>query len=229
MRRKQRAKAILTGNDACARAVYEATKLVLGDRFESWEPETIRMELDDRDIDIYRENFDALMAVVTLRTTTDFWWDAIAFENICVALNGKSPHLDIFHNTAPAQIAWAVEAAHDIVESSDELMLPDDMKPDERFDYEPIEYTAGCCLEYGMAVVPSELGFARERLEELTKADDELISKVKKAWSEMDHSRLQQHAFGENAVDVQLALMAAVRTYVQDKRKCLDEQRELLD
>lgn len=225
---KKRAKAILMGDDACALACIIAARELLGSQYMGWEPETIRLELDDEGVEIRDENFDALMAGITLQETSAFYWDANVFENVCVALNAESPQFNILHELAPAQIAWGVEQAQAIVEKMSDLDLPEDLKPDDRFDYEPVEYTVASCLHAGMITVPDELSFARERLEERTCAEDSLVSEVKKAWSDMDHSRLEEYPFGEDAVGVQLALMASIVVYCKDERRRLNEQLAML-
>lgn len=229
MHKDKRIKAVLEGNDAAAMAVYKAVSMCLGASAFGWEPETIRMELDDEGINILPENFDALMAVITLRTTTDFWWDANVFENVCVALNGYSPQEDVLHDVTPSQIAWAVKQAYDIADGVDDFNIPEELEKPDWFDYEPVLYTAISCREIGMVTVPDELAFARETLEEKVDADEDFVSEVKKAWSELDTSRLRQHPYGEDPIGVQLALMAAIRVHVQDETARLDEQVELLE
>lgn len=222
-------KAVLEGDDACALAVMRVVEHLFGDKYIEWEPETFRMEFDERGIDVLDENFDALMAGITLIKEPSFFYDANVFENVCVALNSESPQFDTVHELCPAQIAWGVFQAQAIVDALAEYDLPDDLPPNERFDYEPIGYTSAACIHAGFVTVPAELEFARERLEEHNNAHDAFISKVKKAWSELDHSRLLDHPLGEDAVGVQLALMATIKIHHQERMDALQFQCALLD
>lgn len=222
-------KAILEGNDACALAVLSAIGKLFGDQYLDWEPETFRMELNDRGVEIRDENFDALMAGITIVKEPCFYYDANVFENACMAFNSQSPQFDILHELCPAQIAWGVTQAQGIVDALAEYDVPEDLEPGERFDYEPIGYTAATCIHAGMVTVPWDLEFARERVEELSNAHESFISDVKKAWSELDHDRLEEHPFGEDAIGIQLALMATVEVYMRERKDALKFQGALLN
>lgn len=221
-------KAVLEGSDATALASFYATTNLFGDRWMAWEPETIRMELDDLNIDIRKENFDELMAVVTLCTSTAFFYEVNTFENVCVALNAHSPQFDALHELCPAQVAWGVKQANEIVDAISDHEIPEELSTEERFDYEPVGYTVAACQHAGLITVPDSLSFARDRLENVTCADKKLVSKVKKAWSELDHSRLKEHAYGEDPVGVQLALMATIPMYLEEQWETTQQQIQLL-
>lgn len=222
-------KAVLEGNDACTLSVVAATRELLGPQFMVWEPETIRLELHDSGVDIHAQNFDALMAVITLVESTAFFWDANIFEDVCAALNATSPQFDSVNEVCPAQIAWGVKQAHLIVDSLATYEIPDELKKDERFDYEPVSYTAAACLHAGLVTVPDELSFARERLEELSSADEDLLSNVKEAWGKLDKEKLELHPYPEDEVGVQLALMATIPLYIAEQQDATKNQVALLD
>ena len=221
-------RAILLGEDACAEAVFLAAVHILGERFIAWEPETIRLEMEDLGVRMREENFEALMACVALKESTDFFWDANAFENICVALNGEIPDVDGEDVLSPAQIAWAVEQAVRIARSSFGAEIPDDLSTDDMFDYEPVNYTADTCLNAGMVCAPDELAFCGEQLKRYTCAEEDLCLDVKKSWEKVDQEKLEEHPFGEDAVGVQLALKATVVVYLRMQRARLLQQVNML-
>lgn len=221
------AQAILEGDDACALSVLRACEHLFGTEFMEWEPETFRLEFDELGIEILDENFDGLMAGITLITSPTFFYDANAFENICVAFNDGAAQFDVLHELCPAQIAWGVEQAKLVVDALAEYEIPEELPFEDRFDYEPLGYVAATCKHIGMVTVPDELAFARERVEELSNTDASFISKVKKAWRELDQSKLEEHPFSEDAVGVQLALMATVVLYMKEQREALKCQADL--
>jgi len=217
------------GDDACAIACVVAAKKLIGPTFFSWEPESIRLELTDLDVEILDENFNALMAVITLRETTNFFWDANVFENVCVALNGETPQFDIVHELAPGQIAWGVEQANMIVDNFSDHEIPEGLEMVERFDYEPVEYAVSSCLRAGLITVPEELLFIQDRIEVRTQAPQKLVGDVKKSWNELEKCKCQEHPFSEDAIGVQLALMSAVHLYVKEQKELLQSQLRMLE
>ena len=223
-------KSILEGNDATALTIALATKKLLGDGFWDWEPETIRIELKERDVEPRDENFDALMAVMTLREQPSFYYDGNVFENVCAALSNHPVQFDILQELCVANIAWAVQQAHLIVDTMATYDIPDkeELPVDERFDYEPIAYTAAVGLHTGMVTFPEELSFAREYMEEKSNASDKFISHVKKRWTEIK-PKISETSFTESAVDIQLALMSTVPMYIHEQTQKLDAQKELLN
>lgn len=228
MSKLNNAKAILKSCDARALAAIVATERILGPQFLAWEPETIRVELADEGVEITSANFDALMAAITLRVTTNFYWDANTFENVIVALNAHNVVFDTLQEVTPAQIAWGVTQAHLIVDKLSNHDIPKKLSRDDRFDYEPVCFAVAACMHAGMSVAPKELSFCRELLDKRTQSDREFVSQIKKAWRKMDKTKLSAYTFKDTPVDIQLSKMATVVLYVQAENKELEKQLALL-
>lgn len=176
-----------------------------GDCCEDWEPEAVRLEIEDLGIEVAEENVEAFMAIRASRLHPAFAWDANVFENLTLALNNEPVDPGSIQYVTPPHIAWAVEQLRDL--------MPGEFE----FDYEPVAYTVASCVHYGLVTCPPELSYAREELERMTPHADELRSEVKKRAAEV-HDPVD-HPYGEDAVGVQLALLASVTAYCDERRR----------
>jgi hypothetical protein len=217
------AKALLEDENTCASIVYMSALAVFGADLQEFEYETLRLECQRQGIEVAPQNWEELFAALALRGDGRFMFDAAAFENTIVAFNGATADARNLQPAVPAHIAWGVKEA-DIVVAD---LVEDPI--DDYFDYEPIGYAAVLCKAHGMVCVPPCLEFCAERLEELTKDCDDLRQDVKKAWAEQGDVPAAQLVFTEDAIGVQLALMHAVQTYVQEREATHKQQlRRLL-
>ena len=117
-------------------ATYASTLIVamldeFGTEFLSWEPDTIRLEIENNyGIEPPPVALDKLWALITVLTTNQFWNNLDAFTHICHALSGR---LADFHNYDPAEVdemCWAIL----------EVNLIDPPGPKDKLNPEIIEY-----------------------------------------------------------------------------------------
>lgn len=210
---KQR-KDLLQDETTCALVVYHAFQREFGNDVDLWEPESVRLEAHQNNLEIPDENYDAYHAFRTLRLHPSVFWDGTVFENTVLALNKYTIDPTSVQTANPGQVAWAVEQIRTFEEDSFE------------FDYEPVAYTAISCQFFGLVTTPSTLEFAQEALEKLTPEGEELRQEVKKRWAAITDP--PSHPFDETPEGVQLALLAAVESYLGTHRAALKEQLALL-
>lgn len=208
---------LLTDESTTATALFEATRQLLGPGFLAWEPETIWLELADRNIDMDDVNRDKLMAASTLLQTGGFYWDAAAFEKTAIAFNDLPMIPDAIQEATPAQLSWAV------VESAN-LLRREHQEPGD-FDREPVGYAAVCLHRTGFLVAPEMLVFAQKELDKLNRGAEELRTTVQKRWQKIDKDSLAELELAETPSDVQVGYLAAVHLYVEERARQL--MREL--
>lgn len=213
---KDRQEMIIRDADAPSLARYFAVLSALGlEELDSFEPETIRADLNAVFPGVSEDVMTDVLAVRTLRTTPDFYEDAQVFEKIVQALNSGPVDFALWQEPMPGEMAWAIEAARQVTHGLD----PDDDDTEEqaayftRFDREVISYVAVVCQRAGMVFLPEDLSFARDELARITPEHDALRADVARRWGELNKNSLREYPFTESAVDVQLALAAAVVEY----------------
>ena len=214
--------------DVPAEALLIAAEALLPPGFMAYEPETIRFEFADMDLDLPEINFEKLFAIQALIAQDNFFWDTDVFAQTCAVFNELPTNEALLPELSPKQIAWGVEQATRILEYKEPGVIPEELDLIHIFDDDPETYTALCCVEHSLFVPPEELGFAREALKHIVPADEELVSEVKKAWADIGNSDPAQVTLTESAVDVQLAQMFVVRMYCQSRREMLRQTLELL-
>ena len=121
----------LTKPDTYATTIIVAMLDEFGTDFLEWEPETIRLEIENTySVEPHPVVIDKLWAMITVLTTNQFLNNLDAFTHICHALSGQ---LADFHNYNPAEvdeICWAML----------EVNLVDPPDPKESFNAEIVEY-----------------------------------------------------------------------------------------
>lgn len=183
------------------------------DDVDEWEPEAVRLEVQERDAKVPDENVDIYLAVRTMRTTPSFCVDAMIFEKTVMALNREPIVPDQIQLAIPPYIAWAVMQA--------KLLIPGEWD----LAYEPVGYAVASCIQYGLVVCPETLEFACELLEQQTAHREELRRKVQARWNSMSQEQRFNAPYAEdNPVDVQLALLASTEEYVTSQRKQLERE-----
>jgi hypothetical protein len=217
---KSEAARCLQDVETCPSALYACARILFGEDFDEYEPETIRTECLRRKLEVPEENLQTLLASLALREDGRFFLDANVFENTVLVFNDIEPSVHQLQRAEPEHIAWAV---HEACELTKDMFGADDV-PCDYLDYEVESYTAATCLHDGMVTVPPCLSFCGERLEALSSAEPEFISEVKKAWGELNMDKLSEHPFSESDVDIQLALMASVHLYFTEQvDRCKDQ------
>lgn len=200
-------------------ALMAACKDLLGE-YQTWEPETIWVELARRGIDLPETNREKVMAGVSLLFVPSFYWDGVVFEKTAIAFDHCLINADRLEEATSAQLAWAV------LEASWILSLH--LDPARSFEHESTAYTAVVLHREGFVQTPKQLDFAQDALDRMNAKDTPLKQKVETAWSGVDHEHLDIHHFDETQVDVQLARLATVELHVQDRERHASAELALL-
>jgi len=209
---------LLTNDKASATAIFTAVSKMLGSQFINWEPETIWLDLQQKfSVDLSNINRDKLMACITVLTTDYFYVDAAVFENVCMAFCHKWSSPEILQEATPAQMSWGVIEAEFLRKLYDQV-------PQE-FDYEPRGYVATILAREGFVVAPDYLRFAQPELDKQI-SNKEIQREVLSRWEGLNRNRtpLDQQIFPETPVGVQLARLAAVKLYVNERTQQLIDE-----
>ena len=190
--------------------ILVALKNLLGPGVEAYEPDTIRIELEDNEgVVIPPVNFDKIMAGITLLEVPAFYMEVLTFSNSIMSFNDEPIDTDVLQEASPAQVAWAVYEA--------ELILQEHMMFEPSFDDEPVQYTATVLHRNGMVLAPKLLSFAQDALNKMNVGSSLKPEEVRNAWDALDKSALASRTFSETPLDIQLAKLAAVHLYVSDR------------
>lgn len=111
-----------------------AIKLLGAENVSTYEPATIRMELEDvlNLRPFPAEAYDKLMAAVAVLTTDLFFKDVLAFNELCNIMSGNPPAPDDYEPCDSLEMAWAVfqaraidpmDGRNDQVEFSEDVKL----------------------------------------------------------------------------------------------------------
>ena len=212
---------LLEDSKTPAGVLLVAAKNVLGPAINTFEPDTIRMELEHEGVNVPAVNFDKLLASITLLDTPMFYMEVLTFSNTVLAFNDEPLDTEILHEASPAQIAWGVYEA--------EIMLHEHMMFEPIFDEEPRLYTAASLHRAGMILAPPLLKYAQEALDKLNKDSELKPETVRSAWEALPKGEsLTNRTFSEDPVDIQLAKLASVQVYVSERAEAYREAMRAL-
>lgn len=206
-----KSKQLLTKDDTPAGVALLAVKNLLGPAVMAWEPDTIWVELEDREgLDISLAMRDKILAAITLVEIPAFYWDVNTYMNTVMAFNDYASNVDRIHEPAPGELAWAAYEA--------ELILHEHGQWEPEFDYEPKIYTAEILHRAGMVLAPQMLSFCQDVLDKRS-CDGKKTCKeqVEKAWQLQSKGSLGNVKFPETPLGVQLAKLAAVEVYITER------------
>ena len=222
------AKSWLCKEDAMATTIFFSALVYFGDDLDDLEPETLRITASRDKLRIPEENWDALFAVLALRNSGRFMWDAAVFENTVLTFNDEAVITDVYQQALPGHIAWAVKEAALLTKD----LLPETGELCDYLEYEPESYTAASCKFEGLMAVPESLAFCEDRLVELVDCShDKLMSDVKKAWAVIKgviSDTAIQELQDDTELNNQLLQMAGIELYVAKRKELLDAQLKSL-
>lgn len=186
---------------------------LLGSGWYSWEPQSLWIELGRRNIDVSAGNRSQIMAARNLLTTGRFWYDANVFEKTCIAFNNEEIQTESLEAAPVAYIAWTVWEAEELVKAHPEVEGAD-------FDHEPLSYTVVQLFREGFVIPADNLEWADEELQKQYPKDaKELRSTVREGWAAAPQMKnIRGAAFPETPAGVQLARLATVRHYLDERR-----------
>ena len=105
----------LDSEDTFATTLILSLHKLLGEQFYYWEPDTVNIELERRNIHLPEINAAKLQAAITLLFVPSFFWDAVAYEKTCLAFNNILPNPDALQEASPAQLSWGVIEATEVI------------------------------------------------------------------------------------------------------------------
>jgi len=186
---------------------------LLGDAWHGWEPQSVWIELGRRSIDVSAGNRSQIMAARNLLTTGRFWYDANVFEKTCIAFNNEEIQTEALEAAPVAYIAWTTWEAEELAKAHPEIEAAE-------FDREPLCYTAVQLFREGFVVPADNLEWVEEELQkQYPKETKELASTVRKGWAAAPRTKnIRDAAFPETPAGVQLARLATVRHYLNERR-----------
>jgi len=194
------ASSYLADGETQAFTVFEAARLILSDELESWEGETVQMELDRLGIKIPELNLEKILCVAALKLPELVITDHVVFKNMALVLNGHHPHHSIDEVIPVHDICWAVASIHTFEKT---LVY---------FDHEPITYIARVLHDEGFMLAPPGLKFAQVQLTAMNhntdleqmikdKADDPIVKAQLKKRAGVE--AYVAHMFSETASTLQ--------------------------
>jgi hypothetical protein len=214
---KETAKDILRDADSPTFACLKAADHLLTNQWLAWEPETVWLELNHLGVTVPVGNRSQLLAGRSLILTGRHFYDALVYEKTCITFNNEEPNYDALDD-APVEF---MAATHDEVQRISLTYL------DETYDYdrEPVEYTAVQLYRAGLVYAPESLQWAQARLDShYPKETQNLKKEVMEAWAAAPKDKLSDTAYPETPVGVQLAKLAVIQLFVEQKRARLTRQ-----
>lgn len=174
---------------------------LLGSGWEAWEPETLWSDLKRHGAAPGAELKDKIQALKTLLTTNAFWKDHVAFEKVCMGLNGLQVTFDSYQHPSPGMIAKGLLEASSVRSGE--------------FSDEVLRYIAAVCFEAGLILLPGPLGVAQESLDTLTSpiVGGHLKEELARLWGQRSVNGGPEGLYTETVTGIQLARMAAILEY----------------
>jgi len=137
-----------------AALVLAALQFMTLDELLSFDPETVKLELQDASgIQLLDpDNFSRLMASLSVIGTDLFYTDLPSFIDVCNLLSGQAADPDVFDPADPYEMAWAI--------AETELLDKFDGANENVFSEEIRYYMGQMLYEHGFFSPPSKLRYA---------------------------------------------------------------------
>lgn len=205
-------KALLEDENTSATGCFLAVREACGNGCRAWEPESIWLTLERRNVHVPPLNRDKILAAHTLMMVPAFWWEVNCFQNTVMAFNNVISDPEVLQEPTPAQLSWGIFEAEMLYGYSDMPETPE-------FDREPLLYTAICLHRAGHIVAPDLLQFAQKELERLNNGE-QIVSpaQIRDRWRRLNKTRPREWQ-EDNPVDVQLSRLLGVNLYMEEKAK----------
>jgi len=209
-------KTLLENGDTPVMCLLACIVKLLGRECLTWEPESVRLELEDAHIAMPEENYDALFAAAAVASAATVFWDTHAFAQAIQVFNDLPAVPALIPQALPEHIAWGVDVILRLAEA------PAELDRDTLFDIGPQTYMAACCVDAGLIVAPLGLEFVQEEMDRMSRAGKQSTAKIKAKWDAISSKPVEdllEMAFTESASDVQLAQLSAVQVYTLLQRE----------
>lgn len=205
---------VLEDDESTATGCFLAVREACGPTCRAWEPESLWLNFEKRNVNIPPLNRDKILAAHTLTMVPAFWWEVNCFQNTVLAFNNILSNPEALQEATPGQLAWGVFEAEMIFGYADFPESPE-------FDREPALYTGACLHRAGYVLAPDLLAFAQDALDHFNKDKTSLEkSKVQDAWKKLQRTNLKDRKWKDDSpLDMQLARLASVNLYIEERAK----------
>lgn len=208
---------ILRDDASVASVVCRAASRELGDGWLLWEPESIWLELKHRGVDVPYGNRQQLMAGRSVLTTGRVFYDALVFDRAATAFANDVCDYEGFDDAVVAHYAWCVDEVRAISEAFQETV--------HLYDREPVSLIARRLREDGYVLAPEGLEFVQEELDRLWGSTArELKQDVAKIWTDAKGLSVRNIPYPETPRGVQMARLAAVAAFLDERRALRAQQ-----
>ncbi len=208
---------LLADDATTASVVCKAAEKVLGDGWLLWEPESIWKELKHQGVEVPLGNRQQLMAGRGLLVHGRFFYDGPVFDRTCAAFSNEVLAIDELDETLAMHLAWGVDEGKKLC-----ALFEHELEP---FDREVVTTCAAQLWEEGMVLAPDELSFAQQALDKEWHVECcGLKDRVQKAWADLRGHSLREVPYPETPGGVQLARLAAIDVFLDERRRVRDRQ-----
>lgn len=213
--------AALADDDTVASVVCHAASAVLGDGWLLWEPESIWKELHHLGVDVPYGNRQQLMAGRSISTTGRVFYDALVFDRTATAFVNDVCDYEGFDDAVVAHYAWCVDEVAAISDQLGEHAL--------HYDREPVSLVARRLRQDGFVLAPEQLSFVQPELDRVWGTEAlELKQAVAKVWADAKGHQVRDIPYPETARGVQMARLASVAAFVEERHETRRKQRARL-
>jgi hypothetical protein len=130
--------------------VTDVLSLTQEDRWWDWDPETVRMEVEETfNVELPEANFNKLMAAQQLITSDGFYQDLPTFIQLCNALYNGTIDTRSFDPADAAEISWGITEAL--------LLWPPDPQAEKPFSDKIVKYIGKAIHDEGIMQPPDVL------------------------------------------------------------------------
>lgn len=219
-------KPLLNDPQACPSVIWTALRKTYGLGVGVWEPDTFRVELRRRGVEVTDGLMAKILGAQTVATTDTWATRHDVFFAFALACDGVPAASDAHTHPTYEQLCWAVreiEAISGRAVTNEEGVDPDEIDP----------AVSVVMMDDGLVVAPDELAFAEDVLARLTPDHDELRAQAKAAWAplkalEPEALRAKLEGLDDTALNVQLARLGDARLYVAARVGLRSTQHDLL-
>jgi hypothetical protein len=206
---------ILAAEDSCALAVMAAADKATDGACFVWGTDTVLVHLEAEGYSLHPATLEKLVAMLAVRANPAHLWDASVFKSLCEVLNGYSATPDTYGACSVGEAAWAVVELSRLSDMYDSATSP-------QYGDEPSTYVAAVAATDGYVLLPPELLFAADHLSMMPSCGEEegLRGSVTSALASGDPDSLNE----ECPIEVHVAKLREVASYVASRRRLLDQQ-----
>jgi len=205
------ARELLANDCTVASVACRAIDEVLGEVWRLWEPETLWLELHRRGIEVPVGNRQQIMAGRVLLNTDRATYDALVFAHTSTAFSNDLCDYEGLDEDFVGRHAWCVNEMRAIYAQANEPMPS--------IDREVVSFVALALKREGFVLAPVGLEFAQDALDALYgPSTRELKKAVQEIWASSQGLAVRHIAYPETPRGVQMARLASVEAFLNERR-----------